>query len=189
MFYAVILKQSKKKLVVPEKNVKDHERKLVINFKFGIKNAEDYIIFCSPVYGNNPHFDQHENLKDEFDELEDGYYLANVLRVFGKYSIQLSFNRRYILFSSCLLYLILTILLLIIDNEEAAEAYIKRKREVLPICYGMTKRVLTDVNEEIDGHIQSLKVKMERHDHAIKSMQNDMQIHGVTIIIEDSDEE
>jgi hypothetical protein len=85
MFYAVILKYSKKKLVVPARNVKDHQHKAMINFKFGIKNVEDYIIFCSPIQKNDPHFGPNENLKEVFDQEEDGYYLANVLRVFGEY--------------------------------------------------------------------------------------------------------
>lgn len=186
MFYAVILKYSKKRLVVPAKNVKDHQYKAMINFKFGVKNVEDYVVFCSPIHGNDPDFGQNENLKKVYDQMGDGYYLANVLRVFGGYSAIKLFNMllAYVNY-------ICSVSSFIADTEEVANAYIERKRGILPVSYATkkSKRVLEALNTEIGGHIQALHVKIERQDNAIQAMQRDMQAHAVTIIIEDSGEE
>lgn len=85
MYHAIILKYSKKKLVVADQYIKELQYKVVENYKFGVKKVDDYTIFYSPNAQNDPNFGVNQNLRQEFDEHNDGYYLANILRTFGEY--------------------------------------------------------------------------------------------------------
>lgn len=78
MFFAVILVKSKKILGIPANWCLNID--VVRNFNYGLQPFREKIIFYSPT-------NQTENftleLKDEFDEINDACYHAQVLKAFG----------------------------------------------------------------------------------------------------------
>lgn len=85
MFLAIILKVSKKRLVVPARWIKGFEQNVEPNYNFGVQKTQDYIVFYSDDRTHVPNFDIKQVINDEFDTTNDSYYSANILYVFRKY--------------------------------------------------------------------------------------------------------
>lgn len=101
MFAAVILKLSKRLVVVPIRWIKNFVNNSEQNYNFGGQKTQNRIIFYSKVHSHVPNFDFNPIIKKEFDNTNDGYYFANILRIFGKYILTicniLIFNSNIIL--------------------------------------------------------------------------------------------
>lgn len=83
MFYAVILMHSKEIKVVPEHWVKINKFDEKYN-EFGVRaGAKKFIIFTSPNEGDEPMFGN-AAISTIYDGNNAGYYMANVLYIFGK---------------------------------------------------------------------------------------------------------
>lgn len=78
-----------------------------------------------------------------------------------------------------------------LDNKAAADLYVERKRNILPIQYGTKelKRVLHAQAKPITRRIKKLQVKIEKQDEALNVMRKDMLDNGLTVTIHGSDSE
>lgn len=77
---AVILKISRKRILVPVKWIKEIDYERVFNH--GVNPSDDFTIFFSPQPEKKPNFDA--PVLDVFSPDEDACYEARVFRGFGK---------------------------------------------------------------------------------------------------------
>lgn len=89
MFYAVILKASKTKLVLRENWIKGINDKIDEKYYFGVeRGATDYTVFYSKHENSVPNFNNAE-ISNHFDEDCEKYYVARILYAFGRYHFAL----------------------------------------------------------------------------------------------------
>lgn len=84
MFFAVILLASKKRLVLPQNWIH-----IVLENGYDVKRGTaKYTVFYSKDKLAQPDFNNVQEVREDFDDQHDGYYVANVLFAFGTYFIK-----------------------------------------------------------------------------------------------------